>query len=591
MRFSINKKRLQDPVVFFFSFIILLIIAMNLNFHGGKMNMGGEIWSDKAGYYVYLPATFIYHFDAAEFPENIDSETGNGFSLNQESHKVLTKYTCAVSILVAPFFLATHLIASVFDLKPDGFSMIYHGMAVVAGVFYLTLGLFFLKKTLDNYFRPWISYITIFFFFTATNLYFYGLDDILMSHVYSFFLFSLLLFLLRRFYNESGRKHIHFIFLSIVAFMLILNRPTNIILLLIVLFFDARSFEDAWKRFSLFMKPRYLITLFIIGFLVFLPQMLYWKYAFGSFIHYSYVGEGFINWLHPMIIEIWFSPINGLFLYNPILIFMIVGIFMMIIKRIPNGIFILVFFLFISYLFSSWGVWYYGGCYGSRPFVDFYPLLIIPFGFLVDSVYSHKNLILKILFTALVVLFSFANIKMIYKYVCFTGSTWAWDDFLKTLDRAGLYNLERSSYTFKNDFENITVNDGILKTGTKWHSRTTSTYMMENMPINCNYTWRVDNIIRHKIIKTVNASVWVNPKFFDKIGALLIFRITDNDENLLFSKIIRTDDQVTRNNQWTEIKGTFEVPANVDPVNFFSFYIWNIREKRFYIDDLELKFN
>jgi hypothetical protein len=319
--------------------------------------------------------------------------------------------------------------------------------------------------------------------------------------------------------------------------------------------------------------------------------MLYWKYTFGSFVHYTYVGEGFTNWLHPRIIEIWFSPINGLFLYNPILIFMIAGTLIMIFKRIPNGIFILVFFLIISYLFSSWCVWYFGGCYGSRPFVDFYPLLSIPFGFLIDSLFFRKKIILQIIFMVLMVLLSFINIKLIYNYRCFNGATWAWDDFLQTLDRSGLYNLERSSYTFKNDFENITQDDGILKTVTKARSGSRSTYMMENMVYNCNYSWKVDNIIRHKIIKKVNVSVWINPMFFDKTGALLIFRITDINEKLISSMIIRADDQGTRNNQWTEIKGTFEVPAGIDPADHISFYIWNKGEKRFYLDDLELEFH
>jgi hypothetical protein len=55
--------------------------------------------------------------------------------------------------------------------------------------------------------------------------------------------------------------------------------------------------------------------------------------------------------------------------------------------------------------------------------------------------------------------------------------------------------------------------------------------------------------------------------------------------------MIRADDQITGNGQWTVIKGIFDVPYNIVPTDEFSFYIWNFRKKRFYIDDLELIFN
>lgn len=591
MKFTGYNHRFWDPAVFISGFIIILILALNLNFPAGKPRMGGEIWSDKAGYYVYLPAAFIYHFDAVKFPDSIDRKTSNGFSLDPEKNKVLTKYTCGVAVLVTPFFLTAHFLAHIFNQNTNGFSMIYQWMAVMAAVFYLTLGLFFLKKLLDNYFRSWISYITLLFLLGGTNLYFYGLDDVLMSHIYSFFLLSLFLFLLKKFLDGQGKNYVHFIFLSIVATLLVLVRPTNIVLLLIVLFFDAHSVKGVGKRISLLLKPKYQITFFVIAFIIFFPQMLYWKYAYGTFVHYTYVGEGFTNWLHPRIIEIWFSPLNGLFLYNPILLFIIAGMILMIFKRIPNGIFILVFFLFISYLFSSWCIWYYGGCHGSRPFVDFYPLLCLPFGYMIDFIYYRKKMTIKIIFTVLIVFFSFFNIKLIYNYQCFMGSTWGWDDFLQTLDRAGLYNLERSTYSYKNDFENITIDNGVPTTTQNWRSGSRSTFMIEDMTYNCNYTRKVDDIIRHKIIKKANLSVWINPRFSDRTGALLVFQISDSADKPLCSKIIRANDQVTGIGKWTEIKGSFEVPEGVDPTDKFSFYIWNYGMKRFYIDDLELKFN
>ena len=298
------KNRFTEPVVFFSCFILLLVLSLNLNFPGRKPRMGGEFWSDKGGYYVYLPALFIYDFDASKFPDGIDHKTSGGFSLDLARNKVLTKYSCGVAILVAPFFMAAHLAAHVTGVNTNGFGIIYQWAAVFAGVFYLTLGLFFLKRLLDHYFRSRISYLALLVLFTGTNLYYYGMDDVLMSHVYSFFLLSLFLFFIKKIVDKTGKQNIYLLLSGIVFSLAILVRPTNVLFLLIYLLFEAGSYREIKNRIKTLAHPCHLIALSLIGLLVFLPQVLYWKYAYGSFIHYSYEGEGFTNWLHPRIIEI-----------------------------------------------------------------------------------------------------------------------------------------------------------------------------------------------------------------------------------------------------------------------------------------------
>ena len=49
-------------------FIILLAaslyLTLNLHRNNGYFNWKSEIWADRAGYYIYLPSFFMYHFDA-----------------------------------------------------------------------------------------------------------------------------------------------------------------------------------------------------------------------------------------------------------------------------------------------------------------------------------------------------------------------------------------------------------------------------------------------------------------------------------------------------------------------------------------------
>src|SRR5690554_5459863 len=82
-----------------------LVIFLSFNRHSksGYFNYHSEIWADKAGYYVYLPAAFKFNFDSRQFPDSIQIKTGGGFELLQDQQKVVTKYPYGVALLQAPF--------------------------------------------------------------------------------------------------------------------------------------------------------------------------------------------------------------------------------------------------------------------------------------------------------------------------------------------------------------------------------------------------------------------------------------------------------------------------------------------------------
>ena len=64
------------------------------------------------------------------------------------------------------------------------------------------------------------------------------------------------------------------------------------------------------------LKPKVFGLVLLGSVLMLLPQLLYWNYLNGSWVTYSYGNEGF-NWLNPKLLNTWFSPNNGLFLYTP----------------------------------------------------------------------------------------------------------------------------------------------------------------------------------------------------------------------------------------------------------------------------------
>ena len=582
------KKNRNEMLFFGILFLVSISLSFPINFPGGQPKGGTEFFADKAAYYVYLPATFIYHWDIKKFPEKIDEKT-RGFTLNYKRDRLIIKHTCGVALFLLPFFLPTHFFAKVCHLQPDGFSLFYQQMMTLPGIVYLIIGLFFLRRFLSWYFPKKITYLTVFLVFTGTNLFFYSVDEGLMSHVYSFFLFSTVLFLTKKFLEDQTKAYSTWLLMSLVFSLAILLRPTNILFISILAFLDSKSIKESGKRILFFLKPLYSISFVVILFLVMVPQMIYWHYLSGHYLYDSYPEEGFTNLTHPMIIPILFATLNCLFLYTHLILFFIAGIVIMILKKIPNGLFIGVLFLVISYLFSSWITWFFGGSLGSRPFVEYFSILALPFGYMLNWIFHRGNLLVRNLFFVTIVLFSYYNLRLCYHFNCFPGSIWSWDDYKIYLSDAGIQHFPKKSYSYINDFENNTLPDEIPRGDTIVHSRTRSSYLDSSLEFNCKYSRRLDEILDKRPVK-VTAGIWIHPDRPDKTSAFLVCSISDRKGINLYYKTIGFDKFAEKIGEWSKVEDVFHFPEWIPPSTTVSFYIWNPNKNHFHIDDFTLKF-
>lgn len=577
-----------DLIFFSTLYIGCLLLSFNFQFPAGKPKSDiNLIQSDQAQYYVYLPATFIYRFDIYNFPENIDKKC-KGFLLDFHSGKLIIKMTYGVALLCSPFFLLTHLIAILFHLNPDGFSLVYQQMIILCACFYLVMGLYFLMRFLKHYFSRAIPYFVVILIFAGTNLFYFSLKCGLMSHVYSFFLFAVYLFLLKRFLDKEKKNIKDFILISFVISLAILIRPTSVFILTFMVFLDSKSMGEIVKRLKFFIHPKYSLALIIICFIIFIPQFFYWKYLSGNWIYYSYHGEGFSNWNHPMIIESWFAPLNGLFLYNPLVLFFITGIFIMIFKKQSNGIFIGLFFLFISYICSSWWCWYYGGSYGARAYIEYFTLLSVPFGYFLEFVKIKRNLFFRSLMVFLLISASYYNIRIFWNNGLYYGSIWSWDNWLNLLDISGIYHHSKTTYTFIDDYENVNIKRQEFPSNYCVHSPTeainSSGYEF------CNYySWRLSGILDHPV-KRVTAEIWINPLNLTSTGTNFVCSIEDTSRKIFYYRYLKIDNFLTKPNEWFRVSGTFNIPEWIDQRYFIVFYVWNIHHNKFYLDDLKIRF-
>ena len=397
---------------------VLIFLSLNRHSRNETGNYKSEIWADKAGYYVYLPATFIHGFSAASMPDGIDVRTGDGFHLDVEQDMIITKYTSGVAMMQLPFFLAAHLVAMRTEYDANGFSLPYHKAIDVAAAWWAFIGMLALFGVLKDLFSAQVAVFTVLLLFGGSNLLYYSVIETGMSHVYSFSLMSMLAWLSVRTAHSGSAAWTPWVF-GVLGGLVVAVRPVNALMLPALLLFFPWS-EVRAQPLHFWLKG------ILAAVLMLLPQLAYWNHLTGSPLHYSYGEEGFSNWSAPQLLSIWFAPHNGLMPYSPVVAVALVGIFLMCRSRQRwKAAFITGHFLLLSYVFASWWMWTYGCGLGSRPFVEYLPFLSLPLAHVVA--YAHKMFPRPL---ALILTIGMPILIIVAQKLTFSfGLCWYWDDW------------------------------------------------------------------------------------------------------------------------------------------------------------------
>lgn len=353
-------------------------------------HQGLYLKSDPEGYYMYLPALFIY----GTF-ENYPTETPAEYKFYPNTHKIATRFTYGVALMEAPFFAIAQLSRKIQGMPTDlPYANDISVAFLFAGCFYVAVGLYFMDKTLSRYFRNRKTVLfTLITFYLGTNLLFYAIREPTMSHGYSFCLVSMFLYYLPLFYaTPSVSKALGIGFL---LGLITLIRPTNILFVPFTLLFDAFTIKTLKERFNWLLKNiKTVILIPLMMFLIAIPQMVYWHYLSGKWIIniYEIIHEQSFNWSNPQFYKILFHPCNGFLLYTPIIVFAVVGLLWLVKNNELNGRLITLALLIITYVFASWCMWWFGHAYGYRSFIEYYPLFAIGMAFYIDNVLKSKQL-------------------------------------------------------------------------------------------------------------------------------------------------------------------------------------------------------
>ncbi len=377
-----NKSRLfYNSPLFTLLFVLLITLFFSSNIQWGKDKQHlGILEADARGYYAWLPAGFVYHDLNFAFTSKIEGEKYDSafyyeYRTGSPDGKIINKYYVGTAVMQLPFFLMAHYTANLLGYDNDGYSKPYFILINLAGIFYLILGLYFLKQTLELYQITPLNISLILLAITfSTNLLYYAAVEPGTSHIYSFSLFSAFIFLIKRLLTSFKLSLL--ITTSVIFGLICLIRPINAILILSIpiLSNDFNQLNDLLSKFL----ERYR---WVVPSLIFLSicsiQLILYKISTGYWFIYSYGSEGF-NFLNPHMLDFLISYKKGLFLYTPIAILLFSISFVVYRKDYYHLSTFFSFWVITIYFLSSWWNWWYGGSYSVRVLLEFLPILFIP---------------------------------------------------------------------------------------------------------------------------------------------------------------------------------------------------------------------
>jgi hypothetical protein len=405
---NFNKKK-----VFYLSVFLLLVYSTLVRIVDHRWK--DVVMSDGKGYYAYLPALIIFHdLDYTYYADGRAGEHAkddSSFNYFIDGGRV-NKFPAGVALLQFPFFLLALLITFVTGFEMTGYSFFFQLFVSIAAIFYTLLGAKYLFRLLLSYkISEKRSLITTFIILFGTNLLNYVVFEPSMSHCYSFAAIAGFSFYLRKFFIDQ--KPNDWIKACIWLGIILLIRQINgiIIVGIPLIAGDYITFKEG--ALFLLKKPRTLFAGIICSFIILAIQPILWHAQNGHWIVWTYLDEGF-KWDNPAILKVLFSYRKGWLLYTPLFLLLIPAFISQLIQKKWFLFFAnIIFWSLLIYVISSWWCWYYGGSFGQRAFIDFYPLAGVSLGLLLNEPIRNFT---KIITGILVFIIVIINLIQTYQY-------------------------------------------------------------------------------------------------------------------------------------------------------------------------------
>ncbi len=575
---------------------------------------------DLFGYYVYLPATFIYNdIDISDISiyeqlhqKYFISDTFYQLYSYNDDGRIMTRYPIGLAIMFSPFFFIGHWIAAIMGYPQDGFSAPYVYSVTIGAVMYIIGSIWILKKILLTYFKDYIVAITLLCLVFGTNYWARITLSTVDPHNLLFFLYASVILATIKWHKNSSI--INTILLGGSLGLLIATRQTEIIACAIPVLWGLKNIKKFPIHIFKIIREKYkmiILAILLASFPIVL-QMLYWHALTDSFVVYSYSnnhGEG-LNLSSPFIFEVLFSYRKGWVLYTPLTIFGIIGFYFLYRKDKQTFLAITVVFILFFYLASAWNNWWYAGSFGQRSMIQSYPLIMIPFAAFLSATLRIGRL--KWFIYCIILGGVGLNIFQTWQYkrgilpLDRITKAYYWDVFGQTTSPTQEQN-DKLSYNFNLSFE---------ESNKKYHYENDTVYMKSYGNENLNDTlvsnndsnWlAIDKGVEFNGIVDLNykelienyAHVWlevsceVSSENFHQTKPILVTTMKYKDKNYAYKAIEFNRDTLV-DNEWYTLKSLFLLPEIVRTKNdLFQTYLWipqnevdlkirNVIIKRFY---------
>jgi len=571
---------------------------------------------DVFGYYLYLPAQFIYHDiginDFSWLQKILDQYSPTiGFYqayMGPEGDYIM-KYPMGMAILFAPFFFIAHLFAGSMGFPADGFSLPYQVSIALGCLFYTIIGIWFLRKVLLRYFSDTVTTMVMILLVLGTNYFELTAYDGALVHNSLFTIYILIIWFTIRWHETPKWRYA--ILLGFFVGLSVLIRPTEIISALIPLLWGIFN-KDSWRQKWTLVTSHWsqvtcmVLVVFIVGFI----QLIYWKIHAGTFVFYSYEKEEQLEFLAPYIMDVLFSWKKGWLIYTPMMVFPLIGFIFLYKRNLKIFWAAFLFFAVNLLIISSWTTWWYGGSLGQRSLVQSYAIMAIPFGAFITWILRLKIWI-KITFGLLAIFFIWLNLFQTWQYM-----TWIIDPSRMTKEYYwaifGRKHVDSSKYKLLEYIENF--DREFLEDENKYEKRTLAFHNFEYEDAGQDphlsgefaksgaFSLRMDSTMEFSPgIKTEYRSIdpkedsWVRVQLFvypvtdmKASPANLVITMSGGDGSYKY-KSIALEEESLQLGEWNEVVMDYEIPYVPDKDDMIAAYIWNRGRGVFYVDDIHIE--
>jgi hypothetical protein len=425
-------------------FRMLVIIFLVLAFLTFKPWVHGI---DGAGYYSWLRSFVIQgnvntedelrHFESIQQPD-LQANVWKVKLRRSQDGQILNHFPVGSAVLWAPFFLVAHVLVLLanalgFTISADGYSWPYILLSTLGSILWAFLGLTLTFKIIAKRFGQFPAGMAVGTVWLATPLVFYMYFHPAMSHANDVFVNALFLFVWVGTCRERTWRG--WLLLGLAAGLAALVRTQNGLLAVfpcieLTVHFVGQLKKRIWPALGTIVGWA---AAFVGGTLIaFLPQMLVWKSVFGTYLllnpQKASLGLGF---KFPSILNALFSTNRGLFVWSPITLLGLCGIFLLLRRDRRLAALLLCNFTLQLCLIGSWIGWSGGFAFGPRFFLNCVPLFAIGLAALLLGLQRRFP---RWALTILCGAFIFWNVGLVVQYV------------LQVIPRAGKVPLGQMVY-------------------------------------------------------------------------------------------------------------------------------------------------